>query len=379
MNDSYASAGRAASGGKSVGGIGGRNRFLRRAVGGRCGDVARRCVGSSLWHVAVGRGCAVSCGCVGSGSGGPAFALNAFGLLFGLFLAAFGHFVHQQAVFYMQQLGALLDVYVAHDGFGYYRNALYQVADQFSPFDGVASGILQQQISFEANKVRFVFVDECLKLGSVVLAGERVGVVAVGQEAHFDVHALFEQHVDASYGGFDTGCIAVVEHGHVVGEAVYHLDLLCGQRCTRRGYHILHTALVHGDDVGITFHQEAAVLLHDGLLGEVDAIEFVALVIDFAFGRVDVLHFDALGGSGQYTSAEGYHFARQRMDGEDDASPETVAQAVVVRLVAEAGLHQKLFLISFLEGFLGKGIVAVGTVAQLELLDDVVAETRLWK
>ena len=173
---------------------------------------------------------------------------------------------------------------------------------------------------------------------------------------------------------FDTGRIAVVEHGHVVGEAVYHLDLLCGQRRTRRGYHILHTALVHGDNVGITFHQEAAVLLHDGLLGEVDAIEFVALVIDFAFGRVDVLHFDALGGSGQHTSAEGYHFTRQRMDGEDDASPEAVAQAVVVRFVAEAGLHQKLFLISFLEGFLGKGIVAVGTVAQLELLDDVVAE-----
>ena len=190
-----------------------------------------------------------------------------------------------------------------------------------------------------------MLADEGLELRGVVLAGIGVGVVAVGQEAYLDVHPLFEQHVDASQGGLDAGRVAVVEHRQVVGEAVYHLDLLRGECRARRGHHVLHPALVHGDDVRIALDQVAAVLLDDGLLGLIHAVEFVALVIDFRFGRVDVLHLHALGGGGQHTSAEGYHLAAQRVDGEDDAPPEAVAQAVVVRLVAEAGLHQILLLV----------------------------------
>ena len=117
-----------------------------------------------------------------------------------------------------------------------------------------------------------------------------------------------------------------------------------------------------------------AVLLHDGLLGLVDAIEFVAFVVNLRLGRVDVLHLHALGGGGQHTSAEGHHLAAERVDGEDDAAPESVAQAVVVRLVAEAGLDEEVFLVAFGQGLLGEGIVALGAVTQLELLDDVVAE-----
>ncbi len=131
---------------------------------------------------------------------------------------------------------------------------------------------------------------------------------------------------------------------------------------------------MHGDDVRVAFHQVAAVLLDDGLLGLVHAVEFVALVVDFRFGRVDVLHLHTLGSGGQYASAEGYHLAAKRVDGKDDASPETVAQAVVVRLVAEAGLHQVFLLVTLAECLAGHGVVALGAVAQLELLDDVVAE-----
>ena len=219
-----------------------------------------------------------------------------------------------------------------------------------------------------------MLLDELAELGAVVLPGEGVGVFAVGQEADLDVHPLLQQHVDAAQGGLDAGGVAVIEDGEVVGEAVYQLDLVGGQGRARGGHHVLHAALVHGDDVRVALHQVAAVLLDDGLLGLVDAVEFVALVVDFRLGRVDVLHLDALGGGGQHAPAEGHDLAAQRVEGEDDAAPEAVAQAVVVRLVAEAGLDEEVALVALGQGFLGEGVVALGAVAQLELLDGVVAE-----
>ena len=65
------------------------------------------------------------------------------------------------------------------------------------------------------------------------------------------------------------------------------------------------------------------------------------------------------------------------MYGKDYASPKTVAQLVVVRFVAESGLDEKFFLISFLQGFFRHGIMAFGTVSQLEFFDDVIPESAV--
>ena len=62
------------------------------------------------------------------------------------------------------------------------------------------------------------------------------------------------------------------------------------------------------------------------------------------------------------------------MDGEDDPSPEPVAQGAVLFSVAESRFHQVVFLIAFLKGCAGQGIAVVRTVAQLEFFDDVIAE-----
>ena len=104
-------------------------------------------------------------------------------------------------------------------------------------------------------------------------------------------------------------------------------------------------------------------MFHDGLFGEIYAVELVALVVDVRFGRVDVLHLDALGGAGQHAAAEGHYLAAERMDGKDDTSPETVAQAVVVGLVAEAGLDQVFLLVTLGQGFLGQSVVALSTIS----------------
>ena len=151
---------------------------------------------------------------------------------------------------------------------------------------------------------------ELLELGRVMFAGKRVRVVSVGQEAHFNVHAFFQQHVDPPDRSLDTGCIPVVQYGHVVGEAVNQTDLPRCQRSARRGHHIFYTGLVHGYDVRIAFHQEATVLLHNSLLGEIDTVQFVAFMIDCRFGRVDILHLDSFCGTGKYTAAESHHFTR---------------------------------------------------------------------
>lgn len=105
-----------------------------------------------------------------------------------------------------------------------------------------------------------------------MLACEGVRVVTVGEQADFDVHALFQQHVYPSDGRFDTGGITVVKYGHVVGETVDHAYLSGSQRRARRSDYILDARLMHGDNIRIAFHQEATVLLHNGLLGKVNAV-----------------------------------------------------------------------------------------------------------
>ena len=50
---------------------------------------------------------------------------------------------------------------------------------------------------------------------------------------------------------------------------------------------------------------------------------------------------------------------------------------MVVCLVAKSRLYKVFLLVSFLQCFFGKGIVTVRAVPQLELLNDIVAETAV--
>ena len=218
-------------------------------------------------------------------------------------------------------------------------------------------------------------IDVCLIVRGIVLAGKAVGVVPVRQQHHLDVHALLQQHVDAAQGSLDACHVAVIEHGDVVREAVDEAYLSRSEGRTRGSNHILDARLVHRDDVGVSLHQEATVLLDDGLLRKVDAVELIALVIDFRLGRIDILR--RLGISLEDTSAEGHDLPRQGMDREDDPSPEAVAQGTVIAGIAQSRLHEVLRTVALQGSFPGKCIVLVQAIAQLELGDDVVAEAAL--
>ena len=60
---------------------------------------------------------------------------------------------------------------------------------------------------------------------------------------------------------------------------------------------------------------------------------------------------------------------------ENDASPEPVSQRAIIFAIAESGLYQIVGFISFLNGSFGQGIMAVCAVTELELLDDIIAES----
>ena len=101
---------------------------------------------------------------------------------------------------------------------GHNRHALDYAADSLRTFYRVGDAT-EQQVGLELDEVSLVGFDVIAKLLRRVLLGEAVRVVAVRQQQHLDIHALGQQHVDASYGGMYAGGVAVVKHGYVGREA----------------------------------------------------------------------------------------------------------------------------------------------------------------
>jgi len=55
-----------------------------------------------------------------------------------------------------------------------------------------------------------VFGNILLKLCGVVLSGEAIRVVSVGEEQNFDIHPFCKQHVYASDTGFYAGLVTII-------------------------------------------------------------------------------------------------------------------------------------------------------------------------
>ena len=136
---------------------------------------------------------------------------------------------------------------------------------------------------------------------------------------------------------------------------------------------------MHGDYVGVTFHKETAVVLRDGVFCQVEAVEFVTLIVNGRFGRIDVLTDILLLLCVQDASAKGYDTSRNGMHGEDDASVVAVKEFAVLRLDAESRFHQIFFSITALECRLRHSVAFGQAETQLEFLNDVVAKTTRTK
>ena len=113
----------------------------------------------------------------------------------------------------------------------YHRHALYNAADGLGAFYRVGNS-LEQQVCLELDEVCLMRFDIVAELLRRVLLRETVGVVAVWQQQNLHVHALGQQHVDATDRGVYAGGVAVVKHRYVVCEAVYQAYLSRGERCS---------------------------------------------------------------------------------------------------------------------------------------------------
>ena len=206
-----------------------------------------------------------------------------------------------------------------------------------------------------------------------MFAAERVRIVTVGQQQNFDIHSLCQQHVGTAHGGMDACLVAVVEQHDVLREAPQQLDLVDGKGGAGVGYYVLQAALVHGDDVGVALDHVDAILLDDGFLGLVDAVELALLMVYLGVGGVDVFLLYALGGCVQLTSTEGHDLAADVHPGKDGAAGKAVVHPMLVA-DAETGGQQELFLKALAVGLVGKGIALGECKTQLELVDDIVAD-----
>ena len=222
-----------------------------------------------------------------------------------------------------------------------------------------------------------MFLQVLLIFRGCVLAGKAVGVVAVGQQQQLHAHALGQQHIDTALRRLDTCGIAVVDDHYILREAMDGADLLVGQCRAAGRHHVFHALLVHSHHVGVAFDEVTEILLDNGFLGKEQPVELALLGIDDAFGRILILHLHALGAAVQHSAAEAYHLARDGVDGEDDAVAEAVVGLAGLIADTEARLQQEVAVVASLQAGLPLRIVLVGTESELELPDEVVAETAL--
>ena len=169
-----------------------------------------------------------------------------------------------------------------------------------------------------------MLLDILLELLGGMLAGKRVGVVAIGQQQHLHIHTFLQQHIRTTHGGMDTSLITIVEQHDIGGKAVQQSYLIVAQCRTAVSHDILQATLVHGDDVGIALHHIHAVFLDDSFLRLIDAIELAFLMIDFGVGRVDVFLLHALRSGIELTTTKGHHLTTHIQPREDGTTRKAV-------------------------------------------------------
>ena len=131
---------------------------------------------------------------------------------------------------------------------------------------------------------------------------------------------------------------------------------------------------MHGYHVGIALHHVDTILLGDGFLRLIEAVELALLVVDFRIGRVDVLLLYAFGSRVEQTASEGHHPTTHVQPGEYHAPGISVVEALLA-LDAKTCLLQILRLKTSLLPGEGQGVALRYGIAQIKLLDDIVTDT----
>ena len=207
-------------------------------------------------------------------------------------------------------------------------------------------------------------------------ARERVGVLGLGQQHHAHVHPLFQDHVDTTQRGVDTRRIAVVDDRDVLRKAVQQVYLLRRERRSGRRHDVLHPGLVHRNHVGITLDHDGEVLLLNGFLGEIEAVQFAFLAVYLALGGVQVLG-DLLVRA-ERAASEGHDAARDVVHGENHPVAEPVVERpVALALQRKPRRDEKLLFVTRRQGVLRHPVALRGAESESEFLDRGVGHPAL--
>ena len=114
-----------------------------------------------------------------------------------------------------QSSGTLANIRSTYYRIGNDTHRTHDAVDGLGTLDGVLH-ILQHQLGLKLDEIRLVGLNIVLKLLRGMLAGKRIGVIAIGQQQHLDIHALLQQHICSAHGSMDTSLVAIIEQ-HDIG------------------------------------------------------------------------------------------------------------------------------------------------------------------
>ena len=277
-----------------------------------------------------------------------------FGRSLRLLVQDFGHLGAQDGFIHLQLGSRRLQVNGPLDGVGNGGDGRHHGADHLRALHGVVARLVREQLGLELQEILRVLMNGTVQGVAAHLLGVGVRVVTVGQKHHLHGHALGEEHVDAPQRSTNACRVPVENDRDVLGEAADKVDLACGERRAAGRDHVGHPRLVHRHHVGVALHQEAPLLLDDGGLGEVHAVQDLALVVEGALGRVEVLGDFLVCGQG--TAPKPNDAACHIPNREHDPALEEVPQRSVLALLAQACLDQLLRSVSRFLRCRGQGV-----------------------
>ena len=111
------------------------------------------------------------------------------------------------------------------------------------------------------------------------------------------------------------------------------MNLFGGECCAERCHHISKPGLMHGNHIGITFHDIALVELVDIAFGLRDPVNGFSLLKDGGFRLIEILGMVVVKGA----SAKSHHLSRGVENGKDN--PTTKFVEPIAMLIARAKSH----------------------------------------
>ena len=204
-----------------------------------------------------------------------------------------------------------------------------------------------------------------------MLACEGIGILPVRKQHDLHVEPFGEEQVDAAQGGVDTGAVAVVHDGGVLGELVYQPYLLHREGGAAGCHHVGYSELMQGHHVHVSLHQDALAAAGNLGLCEPDTQQVAALDVNLSFRRIDV--FGRIVGM-EGAAAEGKHAPAHGMDGEHHPLAELVGITAVVALYRQACGHDIFHLVARCKGRIDECRLARRRPAQAEACDGGILE-----